>query len=195
MAVDSPLRLFVAVAIPDHARAALRDTAYPVIAATPSVRWVRPESLHCTLVFLGDRSPEAATHVVAVLRAACTGTAPFELLLAGPGCFPSAQRPRVLWFGFTVCAALVALQRSVQSGLVGAGLLVPGERFSPHLTLGRLREAMHADEPAAIGRAWLALRAPECPPIPVAAISLMRSDLERGGARYTELERFPLAGH
>lgn len=156
---------------------------------------MRAESLHLTLIFLGERPAAQVDAIVAHAGIACAAQAPFTVRVAGMGCFPSPSRPRVLWAGLTgEIAALKALQRGMLDALVGAGLAAADERFDPHLTLGRVRDETPPGPRAALGRAWMALPVPALPPIPIRACYLMRSELGRGGARYTALRTLPLAG-
>jgi 2'-5' RNA ligase len=189
------LRLFLAIELPDAVRAGLDAAAVPARAHGTGVRWVRAESLHLTLVFLGERPARQVDAIAARVGAVCAAQAPFALRVEGMGCFPSPHRPRVLWAGIGgETAALKAMQCAILGALVRAGLAAADERFDPHLTLGRVRDEVPPGPRAALGHAWTALPAPALPPIAVRACHLMRSELGRGGALYTALRTFPLAG-
>jgi len=142
-------------------------------------------NLHLTLKFLGS-VPEANIEPVAgALREASVGMSPFEARIRGLGAFPSAGRPRVLWAGVADGAAqMTELARRVDTALVALGFAREERPFSPHITLGRVRRP--ARDPAltdALGRG--ATR--ELGRMPVPSVSLMRSELNPQGARYTEL--------
>jgi 2'-5' RNA ligase len=181
MTAPSPppkLRLFVALDLPEPARAALarfRDGA-----ADPAV-WRRlPEaSFHVTLAFLGHRPEDDVERVAAVLRGLEAWRAP-ELAL-GDGLLLPPRRARVLTVALAdVEGALGALQADVSAGLAAAGLYEPEARpFRPHVTVARLRSG--ARPPRTLDSA------PEPLSFTAGAVTLYRSRLGRGGAVYEPL--------
>jgi 2'-5' RNA ligase len=194
MSDAATLRLFLALDLPEAVRSSLDAAAAPARALGTKVRWVRAESLHLTLVFLGERPAAQVDAISTRVGAVCGAHAPFALRVAGMGCFPSPSRPRVLWAGLAgEIDALKALQRGVLDALVRAGLATPDARFDPHLTLGRVRDEVQPGPRSTLGRAWVALPSPVLPPIAVRACHLMRSELGRGGALYTAVRTFPLS--
>jgi 2'-5' RNA ligase len=173
----------VAADLPAPVRAALaafRDAADPAV-----WRPVPDEALHVTLAFLGHLPEEAAATAAAVLDGAA-GPAP-RLAIAGPLLLPP-RRARVL------CAALAdpegtlaALQQRVSDGLESAGLYTPEKRpFRAHATVARLRSGSRSprDLPDDL--------APEPLEFHAEAVTLYRSHLGRGGARYEPLHRVAL---
>jgi RNA 2',3'-cyclic 3'-phosphodiesterase len=72
----------------------------------------------------------------------------------------------------------------------------PPERraFTPHLTLARVREGAGHAQIAALGKAVAEARLGDLAHMQVTTVSVMQSDLSRGGAIYTELFRAPLGG-
>src|SRR5687767_11028525 len=104
------------------------------------VRWIPSHNIHLTLKFLGD---VAATHVdflKQMLAREADPHAGFELQLRGLGSFPNSKRPRILWLGLHASAALLALQQDIEAGAVRLGYEKEDRAFSPHLTLGRVRQ-------------------------------------------------------
>jgi len=113
----------------------------------------------------------------------------FEVEIRGLGAFPAASRPRVLWAGAPGSPAFTRLAEGVDHALVALGFAPEARGFTPHVTLGRVREprrdvALTEALEAAAARPFGALR--------VERLSLMRSDLSPRGARYTELAAVPL---
>jgi RNA 2',3'-cyclic 3'-phosphodiesterase len=172
------VRLFVALDLPDAARAALarfRDAA-----ADPAVWRPLPDtSFHVTLAFLGHRPEEHVERVAAVLRGLPAWRAP-ELALAG-GLLLPPRRARVLTVALADAdGALAALQGAVSAGLAEAGLYEPEERpFRAHVTVARLRPGARA--PRTLDGA------PEELAFAAGAVTLYRSALRRGGAVYEPL--------
>lgn len=135
-------RLFVAVALPPDAAAAIAALVDRVRADVDDghqgVRWVRLDGIHLTLRFLGATTPDRLEAVSAGIRAAAAAARPFRVGLAGAGAFPSVARPRVLWLGVTGGTdALGSLAADVEAGMIRAGFPAEGRPFQPHLTLAR----------------------------------------------------------
>src|SRR5579863_2355390 len=63
------------------------------------VKWVEPENLHVTLLFLGEVDNRDLVPVCRAVEEAARGRQAFELSIEGAGCFPNMRRPRVLWIG------------------------------------------------------------------------------------------------
>ena len=73
------------------------------------VRWVREESLHVTLRFLGATDPARVADLEREGVRATRGIAPFPVPLAGAVLFPSARRARVVALALAPEAELGAL--------------------------------------------------------------------------------------
>lgn len=128
-----PRRLFFALPLPPELREALdrwrRDQ--------PPAPWVRPEGLHLTLAFLGQR-PAGDLPPLAALGTAVAGRhGAFPLRTAGLGGFPQEDRARILWLGLAPSPALEALAGDLRAALTAAGEAFDPKPFRPHLTLAR----------------------------------------------------------
>jgi 2'-5' RNA ligase len=181
------VRLFVAVDVPDELKAAIEsDVVDPLRAELPGPRWTRPESRHLTLAFLGEVAEERVDAIADAVRNAAASRACFEAAFETIGGFPNLRRPRVLWIGLGTGAEPTAgLATSVQEGLVPLGFEPEHRPFRSHLTLAR------CNPPRPLGE--LPSVAVPAERFPVRHAVLFRSQLHPKGARYTALERFPLA--
>ncbi len=147
--------------------------------------WVAPENFHVTVKFLGSIDDSRVQSVIDALHTAVRGHTPFDLEVGGLGAFPSATRARVLWAGLVGGAApLGALAASIEEALAGLGFPREDRAFSPHITLGRVREPGRAP---ALAEALGAASGRRFGRVTVAETALMRSDLSPRGARYTAL--------
>lgn len=179
------IRSFIAIELEEAARGAAAGVV-DALRRQPdgdAVRWIRAESLHVTLRFLGNVEPEILPELAgAVAREACEVPA-FELRLGPVHAFPSSRRPRVVALSLEPLEPLRELAAAVERGVVAAGLEPEARPFRAHLTLGRIR-----------GRFALPDAVPDPDPSPseVREIVLFRSDLEPSGARHTPLEWIPL---
>src|SRR5438270_7238525 len=111
------LRLFIAIELPDAAREALSTLQKRLQAAgtARAIRWSSIDGIHLTLKFLGDVSSDKIPDITAGLTAATAGHSPFDLAVAGAGCFPNLRKPRVVWAGSGGnSAALQALRSAVE---------------------------------------------------------------------------------
>jgi 2'-5' RNA ligase len=176
------LRLFVALELPEAARAAL--VAFRAAAADPEVwRPVSDEALHLTLAFLGRRPVGDVTVVSSVLHDA-PEPAP-RLVLAG-GLLLPPRRARVL------CASLedpdgtlLDLQSRVSDELTAAGVYTPEKRpFRPHVTVARLRPRARAPRSVT--------ESPEPLEFAGGPLTLFESRLHPSGAHYEPLTRVNL---
>ena len=185
-------RLFFAVPLPDSVREAIRPVCDAVQAAVGDgharIRWVRIESLHLTLRFLGPTPLDATPALAEATRVAAASSRPFEVTIAGAGAFPDRGRPRTLWLGLRAGADGLAHLATVLDRALPTG---HGEarQFTPHLTIARtdgLRlagDAARALAEAAGGREWSFL---------ANRIVLFRSHLGQGPAWYEPIVDVPL---
>jgi 2'-5' RNA ligase len=127
-------RLFVAIDLPESIREELGAMCFGI----PGAKWVEPEQLHLTLRFIG----EVDGGVFADIREALEGVRaePFAMRLKDFGHFPPRRQPRVLWVGVEAGDGLARLRGRVEHVLVRAGLEPEHQKFSPHITLARLKE-------------------------------------------------------
>jgi len=193
--VSELCRLFVALALPREVKAALAALREELEPGLSSLRWVRPEGIHLTLKFLGDVPTVRLDDVCDALsrcRSAEAGE-PIRLEAAGVGVFPSPRAPRVLWVGFRdVPDPLYHVQRCVEE--VMADLAFPRERrpFRPHLTVGRFRRPLRGDERERLAACLSRDAERTFGGLSISRLSLYRSTLLPGGARYDEVGGWPL---
>lgn len=108
----------------------------------PSARWVRPESVHLTLRFLGETSDGKADALARRLEKGLGDTRPFGLRFRGVGCFPSPRRARVVWVGLDEPPPpLFAAQKVVERAARATGFPEEARPFRAHLTIARIQGA------------------------------------------------------
>ena len=185
------MRLFVAVDIPEDVRGALADAAAKLKAVAPDARWVRPESLHLTVKFIGHEPPEKLEAIKAALTAV-RGPAPITLGLYGLYFFPDKRFPRVLAafvHGEKGHEEMAVLAKQIDFQL--GPLEIPREEraYRGHLTLARLEPREKHD---ALEAALADMMRREWGEFAVNEFHLYQSELKRGGAVYTRLASFAL---
>jgi 2'-5' RNA ligase len=150
-------------------------------------KWVTPEQIHITLLFLGDAVPSLVTSMDSALSG-IGGMRQFRISLEGAGAFPSLARPKALWLGVSEGGQQLAkLASKTEQAARNSGFPPDERRFTPHVTIGRARRdgAMSPELAEALKKApspsW------EC-----ASFVLMRSVLSPGGAVYSPIKEYPL---
>ena len=177
------IRLFVALSIPDDLRQRLKTLCNGVRDA----RWVEEENLHLTLRFIGEVEEPEVAYIMAALSSVQSES--FDLTLSGVGHFESRNKIRALWAGIQPCPALDTLQQRIESVLKRHGNAPDGRKFSPHLTLARLKQM-----PPTYVRDWLEGNSFfQASPFSVQGFTLFESYRAPIGAIYTPLQGFPLS--
>jgi RNA 2',3'-cyclic 3'-phosphodiesterase len=189
----SLLRTFIAVEIPLPVREAVCKVTTLLQKRTGSVvRWVPLENMHLTLKFLGDVSPSNVEMLCQILRAEADHFHSFDLRLNGLGSFPNLKRPRVIYVGIQAPATLEALQRGIESASRRLGYESEERTFSPHLTIGRVKQNVTGLEQQSIRRLLEETRIDLPGTARVDSVHLYKSDLKPTGSVYTRLYSAPL---
>ena len=155
------------------------------------LRWVAVDNIHITLKFLGEVEKDQVDQFSTCLAAiSWTG---FTLTLGRSGVFPSMNRPRVFWQGFSAgIEEMRELLTLVESCAVGIGVPKEQRSYTPHLTLARIKTRKNREKSDAFSQ--LQKQADELLPMGnsflVTAFYLYHSQLTPAGAIYTRLAAF-----
>jgi 2'-5' RNA ligase len=184
------MRTFVAIEIPEETKRAVAEVQTRLKGSGTEASWTRPEGIHVTLKFLGEVPEERVNEIAAALAQAVEGRSRFRLNGAGIGAFPNEKDPRVVWLGLSgELDKLRGLQISVEEQMVRLGFQQEDRKFTPHLTIGRIKQLRSR-------ASWMQtleqVKDIELPAFDVTAIRLMKSELNRTGAVYTEIGRAEL---
>jgi 2'-5' RNA ligase len=193
------MRVFVALDIDDAIRGRLQLFLDGVRGFAPDARWVRPESMHVTLKFIGEKSVEAVEEIKQALARIQGGV--MQISFRGYGFFPTSRAPRVFWVGIEAGPELATLAKSVDEAAAGLGVPKEEHAFSPHLTLARRGRSgapgwRKGDVPnqsfQRLQEKLVAMPPPEFGTMTAREFFLYESQLGRGGSRYTKIARFGL---
>lgn len=176
------IRLFVAIDLPET----VRDRLGAFCAGVPGARWVDPANFHLTLRFIGEVDNPVADDIAAALSAVHVPR--FDLWLRDVGLFGRGRGVRALWAGVDPAEGLVRLQGKVENAVCAAGLARETRKFSPHVTLARLRGA----SASRLQRFVAAHSGFMAGPIPVERFTLYSSFLSSSGAIHTPEASYPL---
>lgn len=185
------MRLFVALSMPDS----VAQSLMLVQGGVPGARWQTREQLHLTLSFIGEvdgRDGAMIDDALAGIRAPA-----FSLQLHGVGQFGTGKQTRAhaLWAGTRANPALEHLQRKVDTAIRRAGTPADasngsGHKFTPHVTLARMRHP----EPGKVVE-WLTHNALyTSAEFAVAAFHLYSSRLTSDGSIYRIEQSYELEG-
>ena len=191
------VRAFIAIELPEPILAELANIEARLKPQMPRevIRWVRADSIHLTLKFLGQVPSDQLEMITLSLRAAVAAHAPFTLQVKGAGCFPDIHRPRVVWVGVQENDhRLHALQRAVENVIAPLGYPTEIRDFTPHLTLGRVARDVRQVDQKKIGDVVQAAGIGTLGKLEVRQVALIKSDLKPSGAEYTILAHAPLTG-
>lgn len=183
------VRAFIALPLTGPVFDRIRRLRRQLVEALPDIRWVRPETLHLTLAFLGDIPEESLEKIGRSMLSIGDVFAPVEIAVGGIGAFPSLTRPRVIWLGVDGGEKLAALQAAVANELRALDLPCDDRPFRPHLTLGRVRRPM-----AGMDRALDALGETRCGTLRCSRLVLFESRLGPDGARHYARHEAALTG-
>ena len=194
------MRLFVALDLDDSIRDRIARFLDGVREFAPEARWVRPESLHVTLKFIGEKSGDETGKIKRALQTITADS--FQMNIRGYGFFPGTRAPRVFWIGVEADSKLASLAETVDQCMEALNIPKEEHAFNPHLTLARGAAGSDARrKPKGGGQApglqhlhekLSALTAPEFGTMTAREFFLYQSQLLPGGSRYTKLAGFAL---
>ena len=190
------MRTFIAIEIPEPLKLSLDRSLEEIrsVIRDGLIRWVRLESMHLTLKFLGEIELEQIHTSQEVLDQVAKKFSSFSLEIAGFGCFPNLSRPRVVWVGFNSEGGdLLRLQSELASRLETIGFEPEQRRYHPHLTLGRVRKGLSGSDMKQLSGWAQEAQIGTVGSFEVDAISLIRSVLQPDGAVYSNLHAARLA--
>ena len=178
------MRIFIALDIPAEIRARLTDYMERARLLAPEARWARVEGLHVTLKFIGHVDDAAVEKIKTALRS--IKTVPLEVKFAGVGFFPNPNAGRVFWAGVDGGENLPRLASTIDAAMEKLGIPRETKPYHPHLTLART-----SSRPLR-GLKPLLDEPPQFGTMTAREFFLYQSQPQKGGSKYTKLERFEL---
>ncbi|MBX3374481.1 MAG: RNA 2',3'-cyclic phosphodiesterase [Phycisphaeraceae bacterium] len=176
-------RLFVSIVPPIDAARAWLDLLHTM--SLPDGRYTPEAQVHLTVQFIGDVPVRALDDVIESVRRSAAGLESFQLQPRSLRALPQRGPARLVAVETDCPPTLVELKRRLVHRLAAHARREAAERFLPHLTLLRFTPVADLET-----RSWPMT----APPVPVTAVSLMRSILHPAGARHVTIDRVQLAG-
>jgi len=186
----SRIRTFIAVDLDKTVRnktialqEALKETG-------TDVKWVEPENLHVSLLFLDEVDEREVVEVCRIVAETAKEHSSFMMSVETAGCFPNSRRPRVVWVGVGAgMQSLCAIHDDLETAFLNLGFRREDRKYSPHITLGRVK----SDRPTESLASALAQQAGwKGGEFQVSELLVMGSKLKPGGPEYTVLSRAKL---
>lgn len=194
------MRIFIGIDLDVEVRTRIERFLEGVQGFAPEARWVRPESLHITLKFIGEQPAERVEAISA--RLGRMESCAFEIRSAGYGFFPTAKAPRVFWIGIQAGPQLAELAEAIDTATAELGIPREDRPYSPHLTLARAGgrsgspKWRKGDGPnstfAVLEKRLAAVGELDFGTMMAREFILYQSQLSLGGSKYTRLQRFPM---
>lgn len=186
------IRSFLAFELPPEIKEQIRHVSEELKRSHMNVRWVKPENIHLTIVFLGDVREGDISAIAREIEQVCCGFHPFEIFLKGLGLFPDRRRPRVLWAGYDGDIERMSDLRDVlHERLTPFEIKEEKRKFKPHLTLGRFRNPSKGtpqlDEIIKRHESF------SSPTFQASELVFFKSELRPQGPEYTKLESWPMS--
>ena len=180
-----PMRLFIAVEIPDQAKDRIQSLIRQLSEVRPDVKWVEYRNLHLTLKFLGNVREDAVNNVVKIAQNVASSTNPFTIALQGMGVFGSP--PQVLWMDMHPKHHILDLMKGLNHALdyIHKDTQPP----TAHLTIGRFRTLQHA---GMLRKKMETRSGVNVGEFEVSTMVLKKSVLGANGPEYTDIKTFSL---
>ncbi|MDH5638100.1 MAG: RNA 2',3'-cyclic phosphodiesterase, partial [Nitrospinota bacterium] len=135
------MRLFFAVDISEGVRQAAGELLRSIDTPKAMVKWIQPDNLHITLKFLGETPSGKLEAIVSAARKVASTHGRMSVEVSGMGVFPDQKKPRVVWLGIKGdTARLQKLAGDLDEAMAQEGFAKENRPFSPHLTIGRVRD-------------------------------------------------------
>jgi len=184
----SKIRSFVAIPLNADIISRIEKIQKELKSIPADVRWVRPQSIHLTLKFLGNIEENRIDDIAQAIQKGISEYESWSVLVKNLGTFPSLRNPRVIWIGVEdKRGKIVTLQNRIEKELTKLGFEEEKRKFSPHLTLGRVKSSRGKKE---LVQYLIDERERSFGETLIDRVILFKSDLKPSGAIYTVLKEF-----
>ena len=184
------IRCFVAIEIPEELKNKIDDYISSLKQIAPEIKWIKAKNLHITLKFLGEIQQELLFQVQDELSAIPKVVNPFKISISEVGFFPNQFKPRVVWLGLhnDNNNSIFKLHEWIDKKLESLGFEREKRRFSPHLTLGRIKLASNYQQLVE----YINQHKFQSYSFNIPEVVIMKSMLKPTGAVYSQLKTFSL---
>jgi 2'-5' RNA ligase len=183
------MRLFVSIELPQEIKRNL-EKVQSQLRSLIKAKWTAPEQFHLTLKFLGE-TPDAQLPQITDALSTVRFEIPIALQLRGIVCFPPHGPIRIIAAAMSdETGACAELQSQIDQACHRAGFPLEGRRWTPHVTIGRVKERTSAAARTAV----TAVNLPQVQ-FEIDEFYLMESRLDQIGPTYIRVATFPGPNH
>ena len=184
------IRCFIAIELPEDLTNRIEQYIAELRHQAPDIKWVRKNALHITLKFLGELPSARVDQIISALMPLHQQSTVLDIRITGLGAFPNEKRPRVIWLGIEPNPRdlFFELHHTLEGFLEAIGIEREKRKFSPHLTLARIKTPQDLSHLFA----YLNGHPFQTCSFSVHDIVLMRSFLKPAGAEYRIIQKYPL---
>jgi len=154
-----------------------------------NVKLVEPKNMHLTLKFLGNTNEEMIDELENMIKESIKDVEPFKIQIKGTGVFPNEKYIKIIWLGIQNGEKITQIAEKIDEKVSKLGFKKEKRSFSPHLTIGRVRNAKNKDKILKMIEKYKDLLFAEKI---VDTINLKRSELTPQGPIYTTLREIKL---
>lgn len=185
------MRTFIGLELTPHVCSRAVSLQESLARTGTDVKWTEKESIHLTLLFLGDVDDRDLNDVCKAVKNSVSDHRAFQISVEGVGCFPNKRRPRVVWIGIGEGSEeVIALHDAMEDPLLELGCYRREERkYTPHITLGRVKGNTSTDALAELVTKKEAWHAGE---VMIKEVVVFSSEMTKQGPIYSVLSRVPL---
>jgi RNA 2',3'-cyclic 3'-phosphodiesterase len=182
------IRTFIGIDVGEEIRERLVSLQQNLTLIEPDVKWVEPENLHLTLLFLGEVDQRETIDICRAAQKAIQAMPVFVMSVEAAGCFPNIRRPRTLWVGVGKGSPEVcAVHDAIEKPLLDMGNYRRETRgYTPHITLGRVKSDRPSD---ALAKELQKRQTWSAGEVTVEEVCVMSSVLGTNGPTYTVIGR------
>lgn len=178
------IRAFIAIELSKEVKAQLVILQERLKQSGATVKWVKPDSMHLTLKFLGNISPSLVSPLKDMLEAIGRETTSFQIALSKVGTFGKADHPRVIWVGVEEGEEkILEIKRKLEERSEKLDIPLESRSYHAHLTLGRVKSSKNEELKKAVDSLNTDLSATA--KMTVSNVQLFKSALTPQGALYT----------
>lgn len=182
------IRTFIAIEIPDAVRQEIAQVQEQLKKSEERISWTKPGNIHLTLKFLGDVDENRIPAVIEAVAQAVESMPAFRFNIRGIGAFPNIRGPRVLWVGVeNETNELLRIADNLEEELAQLGFAKEKRKFSPHLTIARVRSSVSRGFVEAFQQVTF-----DAGEVEATEVAVIKSQLQPQGAIYTPLQKIKL---
>jgi len=134
------MRAFIAIGLPKEIEDYLGKLEDKLKSTQADVKWVKPENIHLTLKFLGERDDKKVEQIKGALDEVSADNNAFRIHIGSLGGFPNLNSPRVIWVGIDQGESETKkIAQGLEEKIAKLGIPKEERPFSSHITIGRTR--------------------------------------------------------